>query len=944
MPAPGVNKKRLASRALSPTHKRRKSVRSIYDQNATDTQPSAPQFFRRGTIAENVSELHCPEVPELAPTKDSLRNDYENASSVVRQADAPYAPPSNAESLPRPQDLESLQAKSSTTGRGVCRPSSQTHDIVTRTRPLPADADTRAVNAQNNTRIQARSRSSHRYSASDMSAIRDRVLRVREKRTRAAKDHKATITRIEPPPETRSRITHRFLASETLAIRDNVLKAREKRTRATRKRGIKKGKRPAAKSVSAARKAARLNNWLDISPSTESSVLSNSSSAPSPLDLGSPVSDKDVPSKLSLRAPCTTRVSSDGFPAGQTRRIDGNQTVSPPRKLANERVFSGDSEQHGPFERSGCPSPTPSLLCEKCIYGSYPCSDICTEPALHTTGPNGSLLKFMPAYKAVNGNQRVVHPWNNGRCGQQKSKMTEPCTLGAPDPWYNEPSATDLDVSEDISLEKSLEAPVSSARLKDDECGPNSYIAGVTRLTIPLLDYWRHDSLQFEAPAPLMVYTLITEGMAATQDTQVDEDVDMGTRDARSQSGHDGTSEPRITPQGTVSQIQGPSNDNQWLERFPDLSEDDLRYSHSTTNASSSAMDHSQNLSHRVYQSTGNTHSGQLKSPRTRQNSIIATADSNQQAKKPTDGTNSRPVSEASRPPTRSTGAGRHASATDPSIQAGVYHAMTLVTSRTPEPTLDPRQEESEPFRSRNTSCVRRQKRASTSDHQQSVDVCRQSTDSEGIVKPDIDAVFRQGTPKYPPHDLRNTPILKNLLSVSADTAGEPSSIANDTSTVPTAAPPHDQRVNQTTLEDPNGVSAGASDEIPGAPAPGPASIPAMIQAPGLTLGQENDLIQQHTSHDQARQIPEGERKREQAEQKKSEDIQGWIPSPLQHGAMEDLRPRKVGLGQALRQTKQAAFYVAASRPFDRSAVAVSHLGMVQYLFISGKQTLPPPS
>ncbi|KAL8929914.1 MAG: hypothetical protein Q9208_001058 [Pyrenodesmia sp. 3 TL-2023] len=148
MPPSSPNKRRHVSRPLSPIHKRRRS--SVHGKDERDAQPSAAEQSSRGTLTDNVSDLQ----PE------------------------PLAPHGDA----------------STDTQRPLRLLLQTHDLAVRSNPSPADAGSQDVAPLTHYPWQRGSPSSHRFRASQTSAIRDHVLEAREKRTTTATHWKDSST------------------------------------------------------------------------------------------------------------------------------------------------------------------------------------------------------------------------------------------------------------------------------------------------------------------------------------------------------------------------------------------------------------------------------------------------------------------------------------------------------------------------------------------------------------------------------------------------------------------------------------------------------------------------------------------------------------------------------------------------------------------------------
>lgn len=381
-------------------------------------------------------------------------------------------------------------------------------------------------------------------------------------------------------------------------------------------------------------------------------------------------------------------------------------------------------------------------------------------------------------------------------------------------------SVTDLDGSEALFSKKLSDVLVAFTNplngrsvVKDrSECnkyGLNSYMAGMTGSTNPLVG-WNGDSLQFGAPDALILFPVMIRDIA------IQEADDGGggfgkDRAVNTQSSSEDSYESGIMPHRRRSHTQATSDASGPLEPFPDLKETDLQYTGNTTNGLSSTAVYGRYPGQGGDHPNGYSHGAQIKEPHTCSNFAAPAG-------------NTRIMSGTSDYPTRGAGAGSVASMVDPSLQAGVYHAVTRVTSRTSVPTLDPRGGEPVRFYPRGIDTIHQDEESPTSDGPHNAKSC-QSMDSQGIIEHDTDVAFRKTPVNQPPRDY---PSPQNLLSEPAHAAGEPS---NGASTVQTVPPTHKHQAGESTKKDLNSVSTGVPGEASGGPHRGATSVAAGVRA-----------------------------------------------------------------------------------------------------------------
>lgn len=883
---PSPDKKRIVSRPLSPTHKRRKSAPSIYEQDGRDTQPSAAQNLCWGKITNSVFNVHDLDLPELTPAADVPRNGDENASSVSRQTDASYPRAPSAkislftQALPRTQGLHLLsQADDSTHARAIPQSNLSTLNEVLQSRPLRPDMDYKGVHPCNQPRYQIGSQFFRRFGAIETSRTEDHALKARERKARTVEAYKVADAPIkssphmQPPPHTKPRNAHRFLASETLAIGDHVLKTRKKRARVARQEALRRTKRPQARYISPPKKAASVVASPAVSISLESSSSLSPLFAPSPLDLGSPASDLKFP--LSLRSPrVRPEFTSDHSQIDSNRYLNGNPITFSARKSPLERVVSDSSEQHGPFKRSGCPSPSPSLQISQTISGA-----------------NADLNKSL--YSITTNTASPRSPWSgNSSVGRQPKIVSENSTLRTLDEGKGELRAMHGDASKDLVLKDVFEAPMSSSSMSsscsvmsrygsDNKFASNAYKVRVTESTAPFLDIWTQGYPPFAALEPIIVFPFMIRGMPM-QATKVNGDGDRDntttgswTENEVPLSNNNDALEPKNMSPVTVIYAPVTLNDDGPLEPFPDIAECDLHWSGNMTDLPSNAR---------------------TESPLRSQNSGVNNRDGDQKSRNFRDSTNGRSRAQGFSQSTRGIETDGNTVSVDPSLPVRVHHRAT---PRTPEPTLGPKEGEPGPSDSRRVLSARQKEKCPASDDQQSIGL-RRSLDSLGIEKPDIDAVFRRGPLKHHKRDLRNYPILQNILSVSGDPVPEPSGTGAVAITVPTAPPSYEQQVDQTTPQNLDGAPPDVPGERVGEPDLHPPSVSAGVQATGF---------QQHMLEDQigeAREAHEAENKGAQAERKKSDDVEQSRP-PLGHIPPTPSRRRRIFMAPRRRRATTAS-------------------------------------
>ncbi|KAL8828746.1 MAG: hypothetical protein Q9170_006467 [Blastenia crenularia] len=171
MPLSRKSTKRLVSRPLSPTHKRRKSAPTGFDQLTAESQDAAQtsvrQRPRRRTFVNRDHHLQHSKSSPLKAEEDALvtKNSPEDESTAIGTIDTEpdtepdtsalrcpsWENPSFMQNVPRTQDLRPIspiiqqrgspQTNDSNSRLGLSKPLWPIQDITIRTRPLPGKVD-----------------------------------------------------------------------------------------------------------------------------------------------------------------------------------------------------------------------------------------------------------------------------------------------------------------------------------------------------------------------------------------------------------------------------------------------------------------------------------------------------------------------------------------------------------------------------------------------------------------------------------------------------------------------------------------------------------------------------------------------------------------------------------------------------------------------------------
>ncbi|KAI4118036.1 MAG: hypothetical protein LQ345_001836 [Seirophora villosa] len=440
------------------------------------------------------------------------------------------------------------------------------------------------------------------------------------------------------------------------AVRDHILRTRKERAKAARTKAVKKAKTPTSPSslwpaVTApiatppAESSASISHESSISPSPETSVSPSPPLAPSPLDLGSPDSIGKSPSGLRL---VHSRTGSHSL--NDHGHLDGGSL--PKSAFSNARTASKFPERHGSFDRSSCPSPDPPPQYERSTHGVLPDPIKTTDPAPTITLCNSSGPESISTCGVANGDQIKCPTAFSNYPDQTIAKMTIPYLTGALDRGYDKPHSMSPGTARGTPIisckvqvgpgNTSGACPGRNDSNRDNQPGTGVWDA---KSEDPLLRYWNEAIWQFQAPEPLIVFTVTIDG-AAVQDVSVNRDggVDnragegpnqqqgtsdprnmpgeptaheqgtsndglnqqQGTSDPRNMPGEptahgqgtsndglnqqQGTSDPRNVPEESAAHVQRTSNDSDRMESFPDLTQSLLQYHGSTTAAVAGSM------------------------------------------------------------------------------------------------------------------------------------------------------------------------------------------------------------------------------------------------------------------------------------------------------------------------------------------------------------------
>lgn len=563
---PRSEKKRLVSRPLSPTHKRHKPA-----QSTQHTQPSLGVNTR------------------LSSGKQDSRDVSPN--------------------------LQSPQFNDSTKQGEVLNASALTHELVIRSRPLVAEVDYKAGEASFRPRFPCRSPVSEKLTACD------HLSNAEEQKPRRAHNVKAANDSTKPPYPRAQRIQW-YWASEMPAVRDHILRARKERAKAARTKAVKKTKTPTSPSslwpaVTApiatplAESSASISQESSISPSPETSVSPSPPLAPSPLDLGSPDSIGKSPSGLRL---VHSRTGSHSL--NDHGHLDGGSL--PKSAFSNARTASKFPERHGSFDRSSCPSPDPPPQYERSTHGVLPDPIKTTDRAPTITLSNSSGPESISACGVANGDHRECPTAFSNCLDQTIAKTTIPYLTGALDRGDDKPHSMNpgtARVTPIISCKVQVGPGNTSGASagRNDSNRDNQPGTGVwhAKSEDPLLRYWNEAIWQYQAPEPLIVFTVTIDG-ATVQDVSVNRDggdnptgegsnQQQGTSDPRNMPGEptaheqgasndglnqqQGTSDPRNAPEESAAHVQRTSNDSEHMESFPDLTQSLLQYHGSSTAA-----------------------------------------------------------------------------------------------------------------------------------------------------------------------------------------------------------------------------------------------------------------------------------------------------------------------------------------------------------------------
>ncbi|KAL9011629.1 MAG: hypothetical protein Q9173_003546 [Seirophora scorigena] len=565
---PRSEKKRLVSRPLSPTHKRHKPA-----QSTQQTQPSVGVNTRLLSGKQDSRDVS----PKLQPS----------------------------------------QFNDSTKQREVPSASALTHELVIRSRPLVAELDYKAGEARSTSlrpRLPYQTRVSEKLATCGLTSNAEEKKPTRAVNVRAANDS-------TKPPYSPAQRTQWYWASEMPAVRDHILKARKERAKAARTKAVKKAKMPTSPSslwpaitaptaTPPPESSASISPESSISPSPETSVSPSPPLAPSPLDLGSPDSIGKSPPGLRL-----VHSRSGNHSLNHHGHLNGGPLAT--SAFSNARTVSKVPERHGSFDRSSCPSPDPPPQYEGSTHGVLPDPIKTIDPAPTIALCNSSRPESVSTCGVANGDQRKCPTGFSNCLDQTIAKMTIPYLTGTLDRGYDKPHSMNPGTAR-VTPTLSCKVPVGAGNTSgacpawNDSNRDNQPGTGVwdAKSEDPLLRYWNEAIWQFQAPEPLIVFT-VTVNDATVQDVSVGRDgggdnpagegpnQQQGTSDPRhmpeeptahvqgtSNDGlnqQQGTSDPRNVPEGSAAHVQRTSNDSEHLESFPDITESLLQYHGSTT-------------------------------------------------------------------------------------------------------------------------------------------------------------------------------------------------------------------------------------------------------------------------------------------------------------------------------------------------------------------------
>ncbi|KAL8982967.1 MAG: hypothetical protein Q9177_005117 [Variospora cf. flavescens] len=551
---PRAEKKRLVSRPLSPTHKRHKLA-----QYAQQTQASS----RLNTL--------------LLSPKQTLED---------------ISP-----------DLQFSQSDDSTKRRKVPHASALTHKLEIRSRPLRPEVDYKALEARN---TNSRPLLPHKSPVSDAPVHHHHMSNALEEKQPRADSSKAANASTKAGL-LQAQSTHWFWASEMPAIRDHILRARKERAKAARTKPVQTAGTPTSPSLFRPALTAQT-----VLPSPELSVSPSLPCAPSPLDLGSPDSIDEF--QMNLRS---VRVRTGERPMTDQDHLDHSLvTTSASPKARTVRKFS---VQRGSFDRSSCPSPDPPPRYEESNQKGLRSSTKTTDPAPTTTSCNGSISESVSTCKDTNGNQEKCPTGFRNDPDQTKAKMTMPHLPRALNRVNDRPHSTSLGAGRNAPI-LSCEVQVRSRNPSGACSAWNGCYRGHQHCTgawdakskHPLLHSWNEAYGQFQAPEPLIVFS-VTMNDATMPVISVNRDGEVNNAGAETSNQQretsnprnvseeptahvqrasddglnslQGTSDPRNISEEPNAQVPAPSRDGEPMEPFPNITESLLRYSESTTNA-----------------------------------------------------------------------------------------------------------------------------------------------------------------------------------------------------------------------------------------------------------------------------------------------------------------------------------------------------------------------
>ena len=643
-----AEKKRQVSRPLSPTHKRRKSAPSIYNQATTDTEEAAQSCTSRSPgwkpAASRLRRAHHSDPPRLVSWEDVPHHINDDTFSIMSQSDIPDLRDPSAESrffLQSVSRTESLRNGSSDMQQSLTfqddgdtwnqedpQSSLLPWNLPFRSRPLPAAEGLTEANA------------------GDSSSL-----------------------------ENRPRQPDVCLEFRRSSMDDKTGRKRKKKGGVARRRAVKNGNKLVAESKTSIplpeSSLSATNGKAALQP-LDSARSSSLSMEPSALNLGSPLSDLT----------CSPNMGSPSF------------LRSPRRKFSYERGFPGFSEEDESFTRSRCPSPSPSLPMEG-VLGACSPSIPSKNPDLHISAiRERSLEKFLS--EEIGHYQEGEESTASKGCPdwQASTQVLVDSNWEEPGHFYLEQHLS----SEEIASLISMEAGPPSSRnsrsesfiswsgfMSSEKEGRTQESSNITldenlnedrKSTNALFDNGKNVLPQIEAPGPTIAWPVFW-------------------RRARTQAS---TTQQRV-------------EDSWSLERFPSIATEDLQYSSvAGLRAQSIPTEYlqygsiadlglgdampRQNLNQGTYQPTRGSGGDARESPHAPQSSCAqgtggSWSDPNSTASM-TGPSNVRvPRSPAQRPRTNS-----NTSAIDPSLRSGVYHGQIQVTPNTPEPTLDAREGE----------------------------------------------------------------------------------------------------------------------------------------------------------------------------------------------------------------------------------------------------------